>query len=84
MPTHSDVSNFTESANDTGEATGNSICDEALNVRIEEAKRLLRDPWRTIDSLVDFSGYKSASYFKKAFKRKTGATMREWRRMHLD
>ena len=66
------------------EATGRSICDEALNVRIEEAKRLLRDPWRTIDSIVDFSGYKSASYFKKAFKRKTGATMREWRRIHTD
>lgn len=66
------------------EVTGRSICDEALNVRIEEAKRLLRDQWRTIDSIVDFCGYKSASYFKKAFKRKTGATMCEWRRKYLD
>ena len=62
------------------EIMGRSITDEIQRVRIETAKLLLRDTWRTTDSIVDFCGYASASYLKKAFKARTGTTMREWRK----
>ena len=62
------------------EIAGRSITDEIQRVRIETAKLLLRDTWRTIDSIVDLCGYASASYLKKAFKAHTGTTMREWRK----
>ena len=62
------------------EIVGRSITDEIQRVRIETAKLLLRDTWRTIGSIVDLCGYASASYLKKAFKAHTGTTMREWRK----
>ena len=62
------------------EAIGHSITEELQRVRVETAKLLLRDSWRSIDTIVDFCGYASASYLKKTFKAHTGMSMREWRR----
>ena len=62
------------------EIAGRSITDEIQRVRIETAKLLLRDTWRTIDSIIDLCGYASASYLKKTFKAHVGMTMRAWRR----
>ena len=61
------------------EIAGRSITDEIQRVRIETAKLLLRDTWRTIDSIVDLCGYASASYLQKTFKAHVGVTMHKYR-----
>ena len=61
------------------EMAGRSITEEIQRIRIETAKLLLRDTWRTIDSIVDLCGYASASYLKKTFKAHVGMTMRDYR-----
>lgn len=60
-------------------ATGMTITDAIVERRIDRAKELLADRWRTIGSIASFCGYESESYLKRTFKRLTGMTMREWR-----
>lgn len=61
------------------QARGHSVTDEITARRIEKAKQLLADRWRTLGSIPSLCGYRSESYFKHRFKAVTGLTMREWR-----
>ena len=61
-------------------SSGGSILDEIQNVRLENAYRLLRNPHQKIDSIPTLCGYCSEPFFKRLFKKKTGLTMREWRK----
>ena len=62
--------------------SGVSILDEIQNMRLENAYRLLRNPQQKIDSIPTLCGYRSEPFFKRLFKKKTGLTMREWRKQN--
>ena len=62
-------------------ATGHSILEEILSVRMDMAKQLLsqRNPL-PIDMIANRSGYKSIAAFSKAFHDKNGMPPTAWRR----
>ncbi|MBQ0032693.1 MAG: substrate-binding domain-containing protein [bacterium] len=64
-------------------SSGGSILDEIQSMRLENAYRLLRNPQQKIDSIPTLCGYASEPFFKRLFKKKTGLTMREWRKQNV-
>ncbi len=60
------------------EATGRSVGEEIIAVRIERAKQLLRNPHQRLDAVAELCGYESDTTFRRIFKRETGKTLREW------
>jgi two-component system response regulator YesN len=62
--------------------TGLSITDFTLQIRIEEAKRLLRQPGMKIYQVAQTLGYESNAYFNRLFKRQTGMTPKEYQIRH--
>ena len=62
------------------ESTGQSILDEIHDVRFRRACDELRRTDKPVFLVVSECGYASASFFKRQFLRRTGLTMREWRR----
>lgn len=60
--------------------TGVNFIDYVTDIRIRNAKTLLKDPLRTAQEIADMVGYESASYFTRAFKRNTGMTPTEYRK----
>ena len=65
-------------------ATGKSIIAEILNVRMEKVFSLLSKPSQAIEPIANACGWGSSIYLKRYFKRRTGMTMKEWRKSHLD
>lgn len=59
---------------------GVNFVDYLTNLRIQEAKRLLRDPLRPASEIAGMVGYETANYFARAFKKKTGMTPTQYRR----
>lgn len=59
---------------------GRSIRDEIQMLRFDRALSLLRKPNQAIAPIANLCGYASEPFFKRLFKRKTGLTMREWRK----
>jgi AraC family L-rhamnose operon transcriptional activator RhaR/AraC family L-rhamnose operon regulatory protein RhaS len=51
------------------------------SLRIEEARGHLEDPWVGIAEVARRTGFASASFFSTQFKRHTGMTPREYRKM---
>ena len=62
-------------------ATGSSLIEYTQNLRIEEAKRLLEAGQLPIDDISIESGYEDASFFRRLFKRLTGLTPSQYRRL---
>ena len=62
-------------------ATGVTLIDYLQNLRIEEAKRLLESGQMPVDEISLQSGYEDASFFRRLFKRRTGLTPSQYRRM---
>lgn len=60
--------------------TGVNFIDYISDLRIALAKELLEDPLRSAGEIAERAGYESASYFTRAFKKKTGMTPTEYRR----
>jgi AraC-like DNA-binding protein len=59
------------------EKLGQSFFEMIANYRIEEAKRLLKDPAKarlTVEDVADEVGYNSKSAFNRSFKSRTGLT----------
>ena len=54
--------------------------DYLTEVRIQAACELLRDPLRPTAEVAGMVGYEDASYFARAFKKKTGLTPTQYRR----
>ncbi len=61
-------------------ATGHSVLDEIQAVRIEHAKKLLRNPYQRLDAVAEQCGYASDTTFRRIFKKETGQTLREWQK----
>lgn len=62
-------------------ATGLTLIDLVQNLRIEEAKRLLESRRTAVDDISVEVGYEDASFFRRLFKRRTGLTPRDYRRL---
>jgi transcriptional regulator GlxA family with amidase domain len=62
-------------------ATGTTLIDYLQNLRIEEAKRLLENEQTPVDEISVDVGYEDPSFFRRLFKRRTGLTPSQYRRM---
>ena len=58
--------------------------DEIHARRFDEVLRLLRNPHQQIEPIADLCGYSAPSFLKRIFKKKTGLTMRAWRKRAAD
>lgn len=59
--------------------TGKTISDYVIEKRIEEAKKLLKDPYVKVYEVSEKVGYKSKAHFSEIFKKYTGKTPKEFR-----
>lgn len=62
-------------------ATGSSLLEYLQGLRVEEAKRLLETSTTPVDEVSERAGYADASFFRRLFKRLTGLTPGQYRRM---
>jgi len=62
-------------------ATGVTLIDYLQNLRIEDAKRLLESGQMPVDKINVESVYHDTSFFRRLFKRRTGLTPGQSRRM---
>ena len=62
------------------EAVGHSPLEEILHVRLEKAFTLLARTDTPVGSVADFCGFRSHIALHWLFKKRTGMSMREWRR----
>ena len=64
-------------------ATGKTILEEINDHRLERAFQLLRRQDYPISLIAEQCGWKRDVFLKRIFKKRTGMTMREWRRKAL-
>lgn len=62
-------------------ATGSTVIGYVQNLRIEEAKRRLESGDAALDEIAAAVGYENPAFFRKLFKRCTGLTAGNYRRM---
>jgi len=62
-------------------ATGSTVIGYVQNLRIEQAKRLLETGDSSSDAVALAVGYENPAFFRKLFKRGTGLTAGQYRRM---
>jgi transcriptional regulator GlxA family with amidase domain len=62
-------------------ATGITLIEHLQNVRIEHAKHLLESGSLPVDEISAEVGYEDASFFRRLFKRRTGLSPGQYRRM---
>lgn len=62
-------------------ATGLALIDYLQNLRIEEAKGLLESSDRAVEEIGWEIGYEDASFFRRLFKRRTGVSPAQYRRI---
>ena len=62
-------------------ATGTTLINYLQNLRIEEAKRLLESGQMPVDEISAQVSYEDPSFFRRLFKRRTGLTPSQYRRM---
>jgi signal transduction histidine kinase/AraC-like DNA-binding protein len=58
---------------------GGGTNDLILNLRLEKACTLLRNPDLTVAEIADQTGFASQSYFSTVFKARFGASPKDWR-----
>ncbi len=63
------------------EATGVTLISYAQNLRIEAAKRALETGGKSVDEIALAVGYGNTTFFRRLFKRCTGLSPAEYRRM---
>ncbi len=61
------------------EATGRSIHEEIDEVRFAKVFELLKNPRQSLGAIPDLCGFATGVALRKAFKLRTGLSMREWR-----
>ena len=62
-------------------ATGATLIERVQNLRIERAKRLLESTSSPVDAIGAEVGYEDASFFRRLFRRSTGLSPAQYRRM---
>lgn len=62
-------------------ATGSTLIERVQDLRVEQAKRLLEASEIAIDDVSAEVGYEDASFFRRLFKRRTGLSPGDYRRM---
>ena len=62
-------------------ATGATLIEYLQNLRIEEARHLLESGQMPVDDICIEAGYEDTSFFRRLFKRLTGLTPTQYRRM---
>ena len=65
------------------EEQGITIMDYVTTVRIEEAKRLLREPQYNILQIAELTGYSDPSYFSKVFRKVIGMSPTQFKNKAL-
>ena len=60
-----------------------NFVDYVAELRMNAAKELLQDPLRSTAEIAGMVGYDSANYFTRAFKKHTGMTPTEFRRVQI-
>jgi len=58
-----------------------TLIEYLQNLRVEEAKRLLEASRTPVDEISARAGYEDPSFFRRLFKRRTGLTPSQYRRM---
>ncbi len=61
---------------------GTTVWDDIAETRLEKAKQLLVESRAPLGEIPGLVGFDSAPYFTRFFKRRTGMSMRDWRRRH--
>lgn len=64
--------------------TNLSPMDYLMNVRIEKAKKILKDGTKIITDIALSCGFSSASHFSSSFQKKTGRTPTEYRKKYIE
>ncbi len=62
-------------------ATGQTLIERVQDHRVEDAKRRLESSSASIDDISAEVGYEDAAFFRRLFKRRTGVTPSQYRRM---
>jgi transcriptional regulator GlxA family with amidase domain len=62
-------------------ATGSTLIDYVQNLRVEEAKRLLETGEGSFEDIAADVGYENPGFFRALFRRRTGLTPSQYRRM---
>lgn len=65
------------------ERTGKNFSDYVIEMRIEEAKRLLRQPALSISEVADRVGYADARHFSKVFQKAVGVKPTAYRKFYV-
>lgn len=60
---------------------GTTVLQYAINMRMDAAMLLLRDNRHTISEIGDIVGYEDHSAFSRAFRRHSGYSPKDWRRV---
>lgn len=63
------------------QATGTTLIERLQNERIEYAKGMLESGTLPVDAISVEAGYEDASFFRRLFKRRTGLSPSQYRRM---
>ena len=61
--------------------TGQTISDFILDVRMKRAQQMLRNPRQSITDISAYCGYKTIGNFQRAFKKYTGISPSEYRKL---
>jgi len=62
-------------------ATGLTLIEHLQNIRVEHAKRFLEESDLPIDKVTTEAGYEDASFFRRIFRRSTGLSPAQYRRV---
>ncbi len=62
-------------------ATGSTLIDYLQNLRVEAAKRQLETTETAVDEISANVGYEDPSFFRRLFKRRTGLSPSQYRRL---
>ncbi len=64
-------------------ATGKSILQAIVDVRLERGKTLLQKPDCNIAAIAAQCGWASSNYLRRAFRERTGLSMSQWRKENI-